>query len=234
MEYRAIILVAGISSRIFELTKGLPKGLMEIQGEPLVGRIIRLLRQAGVNDITLVTGYREELYHTRFPDCSFVTNPEYRSTNTSVSLEMALRGNETDTVFVMNGDVYFEEGIVEAMISSGKGTMAAVCRHDLTDEEIKVFVKDGLVTHIGKHLNEDMAFAEAFGIYMLSPRFAVYMKRELFLLNNPKVFYEAAMDRLLNGGHHMYIHDVGDAIVQELDYPADYTTLMNTIGTRSE
>ena len=61
MGCRAIILAAGISSRIFELTRGLPKGLMEIGGEPVVGRIIRQLREAGVDDITLVVGYREDL-----------------------------------------------------------------------------------------------------------------------------------------------------------------------------
>ncbi|HPV05300.1 MAG TPA: phosphocholine cytidylyltransferase family protein [Myxococcota bacterium] len=234
MGCRAIILCAGISSRIFELTKGLPKGLMEVQGEPVVGRIIRLLNGAGVTDITLVVGYREELFRERFPGCNFVTNPEYRATNTCVSLELALRTGETDSVFVINGDVYFEEGILQQMLSSGNGTVAAVSRHPLTDEEIKVFNQDGMVTKIGKHLNEDLAYGEAFGIYLMSPRFAVYMKRELNLLNNPKVFYEAAMDRLLSGGHEMHILDVGNAIVQELDFPADYAALMTTIADRKE
>jgi len=234
MGCRAIILCAGISSRIFELTKGLPKGLMEVQGEPVVGRIIRLLNGAGVTDITLVVGYREELFRERFPGCNFVTNPEYRATNTCVSLELALKAGETDSVFVINGDVYFEEGILQQMISSGNGTVAAVSRHPLCDEEIKVFNQGGLVTKIGKHLNEDIAYGEAFGIYLMSPRFAVYMKRELNLLNNPKVFYEAAMDRLLSGGHEMHVLDVGNAIVQELDFPADYATLMTTIADRRE
>jgi choline kinase len=232
MGHRAIILAAGISSRIFELTKGLPKGLMEINGEPVVGRIIRLLREAGVNDITLVVGYREDMFRERFPECTFVTNPEYRSTNTCVSLELALKANETDSVFVMNGDVYFEDGILPKIIASGWDTVAAVSRHKLCDEEIKVFNKDGMVTTIGKHLNEDLAFGEAFGIYMMSPRFSIYMKRALNLLNNPKVFYEAAMDQLLAGGHPMHILDVGDAVVQELDFPTDYEALMKTISTK--
>ncbi len=234
MGCRAVILAAGISSRIFELTRGLPKGLMEIGGEPVVGRIIRLLNEAGVTDITIVVGYREELFRERFPGCNFVTNPEYRATNTCVSLEMALKPAETDSVFVINGDVYFEQGILQQMLASGHGTVAAVSRHALCDEEIKVFNKGGLVTRIGKYLNEDLAFGEAFGIYLMSPRFAVYMKRELNLLNNPKVFYEAAMDHLLAGGHEMHVLDVGDAVVQELDFPADYATLMNTISSRGE
>ncbi len=232
MGCRAIILAAGISSRIFELTRGLPKGLMEIGGEPVVGRIIRQLREAGVDDITLVVGYREDLFKARFPECSFVTNAEYRATNTCVSLELALRPNETDSVFVINGGVYFEEGILGRMLSCGHDTVAAVSRHPLCDEEIKVINRDGFVTAIGKYLNDEIAFGEAFGIYLMSPKFSVYMKRELNLLNNPKVFYEAAMDHLLSGGHTMYILDVGDAIVQELDFPSDYENLMNTISER--
>lgn len=234
MATRAIILAAGISSRIFELTKGLPKGLMEIGGEPVVGRQIRLLREAGVDDITLVVGYREELFRERFTQCSFVTNPEYRSTNTCVSLELALKPAETSGVFVINGDVWFEDDILKKMLSCGHQTVAAVSRHPLCDEEIKVHVRDGAVTTIGKHLNDEIAYGEAFGIYLMSPKFAVYMKRALNLLNNPKVFYEAAMDHLLAGGHVMNILDVGDAVVQELDFPADYDTLMKTIAAKSE
>lgn len=234
MGNRAIILAAGISSRIFELTKGLPKGLMEIGGEPVVGRIIRLLREAGVDDITLVVGYREELFRERFPECTFVTNPEYRSTNTCVSLELALKAAETSNVFVINGDVWFEDTILKQMLSCGHQTVAAVSRHPLCDEEIKVNVRDGLVTTIGKHLNDEIAYGEAFGIYLMSPKFSVYMKRALNLLNNPKVFYEAAMDHLLAGGHVMNILDVGDAVVQELDFPSDYENLMKTISAKPE
>lgn len=234
MGCRAIILAAGISSRIFELTKGLPKGLMEIGGEPVVGRIIRLLGEAGVTDITLVVGYREELFKERFPECHFVTNPEFRSTNTCVSLELALKAAETDSVFVINGDVWFEDDILKNMLSCGYPTVAAVSRHPLCDEEIKVHVRDGQVTTIGKHLNDEIAYGEAFGIYLMSPKFSVYMKRALNLLNNPKVFYEAAMDHLLAGGHEMRVLDVGDAVVQELDFPADYENLMRTISARPE
>ena len=234
MGCRAIILCAGISSRIFELTKGLPKGLMEIHGEPVVGRIIRLLNQAGVSDITLVVGYREELFRERFPQCEFVTNPEYRATNTCVSLELALRAAEHDSVFGINGDVYFEEGILQQMLASGHQTVAAVSRHPLCDEEIKVIVRDGLVKNIGKHVNEDLAYGEAFGIYLMSPRFSVYMKRDLNLLNNPKVFYEAAMDHLLSGGHARHILDVGDAVVQKLDYHANDDDRRKDISGRVE
>jgi choline kinase len=234
MSTRAIILAAGISSRIFELTKGLPKGLMEINGESIVGRIVRLLKAAKVDDITLVVGYREELFREKFPECNFVTNPDYRSTNTCVSLEMALKSKETDCVFIINGDVYFEEDILPQMLACGHKTVAAVSLHPLTDEEIKVLVTDGKITTIGKHLNEEIAYGEAFGIYLISPKFAVYLKRELKLLNNPLLFYEAGMDRLLAGGHVMNVLNVGDSVVQELDFPADYEALVKIIAAKSE
>src|SRR5438067_1200865 len=54
---RAVILAAGQGIRLRSTVDDRPKGLIEIGGEPLVGRSIRLLRDAGVDEVTIVGGH---------------------------------------------------------------------------------------------------------------------------------------------------------------------------------
>ncbi|WP_288155380.1 NTP transferase domain-containing protein [uncultured Sharpea sp.] len=54
----AIIMAAGTSSRFAPLSYEKPKGLVEVKGEVLVERQIRQLREAGIEDIVLITGYK--------------------------------------------------------------------------------------------------------------------------------------------------------------------------------
>lgn len=58
----AIILAAGFGMRMVPINREIPKGLLEIHGEPLIERQIRQLQEAGINDITIVVGFMKESY----------------------------------------------------------------------------------------------------------------------------------------------------------------------------
>lgn len=84
----AIILAAGFGSRFVPLTFDIPKGLVEVLGERMVERQIRQLHEAGVTDITIVTGYLKEAfeYLVEKYNVKLVYNPEYSSNNSLSSL----------------------------------------------------------------------------------------------------------------------------------------------------
>lgn len=56
----AIIMAAGTSSRFVPLSSEKPKALLEVKGEILIERQIRQLKEAGINDISIVIGYKAE------------------------------------------------------------------------------------------------------------------------------------------------------------------------------
>ena len=57
----AILLVAGVGSRLRPLTDDRPKALVEVApGETILGRAVRLLVASGVTEIIAVTGYRDD------------------------------------------------------------------------------------------------------------------------------------------------------------------------------
>ena len=59
----AIIMAAGTSSRFVPLSYELPKALITVKGEVLIERQIRQLKEAGINEIVVVTGYKKELFY---------------------------------------------------------------------------------------------------------------------------------------------------------------------------
>ena len=58
---QAVILAAGYGMRMVPVSTT-PKALLEVRGERLIERLIRQLQAVGVSDITVVVGYRKELF----------------------------------------------------------------------------------------------------------------------------------------------------------------------------
>ena len=105
----AIIMAAGTASRFVPLSEETPKGLLEVRGEILIERQIRQLREAGVEDITIVLGYKAELFqylHDKY-GVQLVYNDDYLVyNNTSSMIRVVDRLGDT---FICCSDHYFTE-----------------------------------------------------------------------------------------------------------------------------
>ena len=62
----AVILAAGASTRFIPLSLEQPKGLFEVKGEKLIERQIQQLQEAGIRNITVVIGYKKEMFYNNF------------------------------------------------------------------------------------------------------------------------------------------------------------------------
>ena len=84
----AVILAAGNSTRFAPLSYEMPKGLIEVRGEVLIERQIRQLKTAGIEDISIVTGYMHENYEylAHKYDVRTILNPEYKQKNNISSI----------------------------------------------------------------------------------------------------------------------------------------------------
>lgn len=87
---KAIVLAAGRGTRMGALTEELPKPMLPIEGRPMLEHIVLRLREAGVDRILIVVGYRRELieahFATGFPEVSFVTQEVVEGTASAVRL----------------------------------------------------------------------------------------------------------------------------------------------------
>lgn len=128
----AVILAAGTSSRFVPLSEEIPKGLLEVRGEVLIERQIRQLREAGVEDITVVTGYMADKFDylkVKF-GVTVVRNSDYARYNNTSSLIRVL--DRLDNTYICSSDNYFPENVF--LGESGQSYYSAVYVAGETDE----------------------------------------------------------------------------------------------------
>ena len=87
---RAIILAAGFGMRMVPINTEMPKGLLEVNGEPLIERIIKQLHEVGIKEIYVVVGFMKEKYEYLIDDygVELVVNTEYAVKNNLHSLKL--------------------------------------------------------------------------------------------------------------------------------------------------
>lgn len=109
----AIIMAAGTSSRFVPLCWERPKGLLEVKGEILIERQIKQLKAAGVDDITIVTGYMADKFEylkDKF-GVSLVYNQDYARYNNTSTLMCVL--DKLGDTWICSSDNYFTENVFD-------------------------------------------------------------------------------------------------------------------------
>lgn len=125
----AIIMAAGVSSRFAPLSYEKPKALITVNGEVLIERQIRQLREVGINEIVVVVGYKKEQFYylkEKF-GVIIVENPEYNTRNNNASIYVAQK--HIHNSYICSADNYFtqnqftkmvEESFYSVVYSNGK------------------------------------------------------------------------------------------------------------------
>ena len=104
-------MAAGMSSRFVPLSSEKPKGLLKVKGEILIERQIRQLLEAGIRDITVVTGYMADkfAYLADKFGVSLVHNPDYERYNNTSSVIRVL--DRLGNTFLCSSDNYFPRNV---------------------------------------------------------------------------------------------------------------------------
>lgn len=104
-------MAAGTSSRFVPLSVERPKGLVEVKGEILIERQIRQLKEAGITDITLVVGYKAEMFaylRDKYA-VDIVYNEDFARYNNTSSLIRVIE--KLGNTFICSSDNYFPENV---------------------------------------------------------------------------------------------------------------------------
>ena len=87
---RAVILAAGFGMRMVPINTEMPKGLLEVNGEPLIERIIKQLHEVGIKKIYVVVGFMKEKYEYLMDayGVELVVNADYAAKNNLHSVKL--------------------------------------------------------------------------------------------------------------------------------------------------
>ncbi|MCI6693194.1 MULTISPECIES: sugar phosphate nucleotidyltransferase [unclassified Clostridium] len=110
---RAILLAAGIGSRLRPLTLETPKPLIQVKGEPIIERQIKALNDVGITDILIVTGYLNKKfeYLKEKYGVKILNNDKYDKYNNIYT--MYLVRDYLKNSYVIEGDIYINKNFLK-------------------------------------------------------------------------------------------------------------------------
>ena len=142
----AIILAAGKSKRFKPISDYCPKGLSIVKGEVLVERQIKQLQAVGINDITLVVGYKKEMffYLADKYDVKIVVNDYYDTQDNVSSLRLVL--DQLDNTYICSVDNYYPENLFNTY--EYRGFYSTIYVENNSDEWVVTTDESGIINDI--------------------------------------------------------------------------------------
>jgi choline kinase len=214
---QAVILAAGVGSR---LGRPFPKALSVLpDGEAILGRQIRLLREAGIASVTVVVGFKMALIMEAFPDACYSYNPFFYVTNTAKSLLSALRRMDDDVIW-MNGDVIFEPGVLRKILAAPQEHLVCVDRKRCAEEEVKYSLNaQGHIAALSKTVKSGEG--EALGINLVRrPDLPLFV--ECLDACDDMDYFERALEMMIEKGAVVLPLDISEFRCVEVDFATDW------------
>lgn len=243
---KAVILAAGVGSRIRPLTDNCPKSLLMINGKTILEMMISHIQKCGISEVVFVLGYLQDqikdYVKTQFPDlvAHYITNKKYKETNTGYSLLLTKDLVQDSTFIKFDADVVFDIAILKNLINSEHDNCLCIDKNiHLDAEEIKVIIREeNRVVKASKTVNPEDAIGESIGIEKISPEaaHALFFELEIMMKDEQhhQEYYEAAYERIIEKDVPFHALDISGLKWTEIDTKEDFLSaeslLINSTG----
>lgn len=231
---KAVILAAGMASRLRPLTNNTPKCLLNIGSRPLLQRSMDNIMAAGIREFVIVTGYLHDMIENFVKDTygdavsvEYIYNKVYDTTNNIYSLWLARKAVDGEAFLLLDSDLLYDPLIVKKVLAEHADNVLTLIKHPLSEEEMKVVTTDeGDITEISKTCPPDKAAGESLGIEKFGAAYSRALYEELEAMMDKEHledrFYELAFERLIPKGHTFKVLDVTGLFSCELDTVEDF------------
>lgn len=229
MANNIVILAAGVGSR---LGRPHPKSLTPLNdGETILHRALRhLTSRFSRHSIHLVVGFKKEMIMEAVPDVGFMYNQDYGDTNTSKSLLKALNIAGPGGVLWLNGDVVFNETVLDDLLPHVAMDRSFVCVNtaSVDEEEVKYTLDaDGYIQELSKTIS-DGALGEAVGINFVSAGDRALLAKRLEECEDQD-YFERGLELAINkDGLKIEPLDISHHPVIEVDFAEDLARANDT------
>ncbi len=235
---RAILLAAGVGSRIASDIAEMPKSLVDVGGEPLIVRTVKMLR-ANHMEVTVVTGYKHRLIEEALApyEVDIAYNPFYKVTNSMGSLWFVRDRLRGDEIMIANADVFYEQSLLDAaFVAPDKAFLLRdTTRVDVGDY---FFLTDnGRLLKYGKELTREQRDSEYVGFAFLRKdwvtRFRVRLG-ELVEAGEYNLWWENVLYSVVAAGAYaVQTLDVAGEFWAEVDTLDDYHRILAYIDAKN-
>jgi choline kinase len=234
---RAIILAAGRGLRLQQADeRQFPKCLLQFGGMSLLERHLRMLKNAGVEDIVLALGFRHDRVEAELdrlgwqPRPEIVVNPRFDLGSVLTVHTVAAALTRGGDVLLMDADVLYDERIAGALVAGPGPVNRVLIDRDFEagDEPVKLCLSAGVPVELRKQLAADLQYdtiGESVGFFRfdetaarrLAALVAGYVERDCAQMPHE----EAVRDLLRERSQIFEVADVTGAPWIEIDFPVD-------------
>lgn len=196
----AVILAAGLGSRMGARTLERPKGFIEVGGKSLIEHSLGKLISAGVNRVLIVTGHCSEHYErlaASYPQVKCLHNPNFSSTGSMESLSL-LENELKDSFFLLESDLFYEKYALDVLNKCKEENVVVTSGFTSSGDEVYVELsRTSTLLNLSKNRSElNAAHAEFVGINKISKTafdmMCSYYKQQL----SQRLDYEIVMAKI--------------------------------------
>jgi len=233
----AVILAAGMGTRLREVVNGKPKGLLEINGNEIMKQSLDRILKNGIEKIVMVTGYESHVYQEalrdQYPMIEYVQNPDYARTGSMHSLYLAKEKISGDFL-LFESDLLYENRCITVLLGLEQEDAILLSGQTDSGDEVYIYGQNGLIEFITKDVREDLnKQGELVGISKISlslyDQMCKYYHEEIPF---PSDFhYENCLSGLAAAIDVKY-HLVEDIVWTEIDDPSHYERALKLILPR--
>ena len=168
-----IILAAGKGSRLYPLTKNIPKCLVKYKGKSILDHQLEICKKIKLNKIYLISGYKSDQIKKK--NIKKIKNTKYKTTNMLFSLFRAKKlFDGKEDIIISYGDIIFKKKILQKLINSNENLSTVVdtkwysywkkrMQNPLEDAESLKLTRNNYITDIGRKVK---SFNEIKGQYI--------------------------------------------------------------------
>ena len=170
---KALILAAGLGSRLAPITDNCPKSLVPVNGKPILAKQIDNLHENNIFDITIVAGYKANILESYTSHCygnkiKIIDNDDYAMTNNMYSAYLAREEFCGEEFLMMNADVFYDSSIIKTLLEIPAPNAIATDIGRYLEESMKVVQYKGRLTDISKKILKEDALGVSIDVYKFS------------------------------------------------------------------
>lgn len=226
---QAVILAAGLGSRLGELTKNMPKGFLQIDGVAIVENSIKKLISVGVEEIIIGTGYKAEFYENlanKYNCIKTVYNKDYEKTSSMVTLNVCKQFINNDFLLLESDLIYDKIGLF-VLINDERSNVILSSGKTYSGDEVYLSVNNNfeLVSVSKDKTKIQNPFAELVGISKITKNTLNEMCNFYEKFADIKIDYENVLEQISR-------QNLADIFVKKIEYYAwseiDNETMLQT------
>jgi len=234
---KAFIFNSGVGTRLGELTKNTPKGLVRMEtGETILGRQIRILRDCGIKDFVITTGP----FHEKINDfvekidnitATLINSDNYLNTNSIYSMYIA-SDLFNDDFLILHGDLVFDHEIVERVLKDDNPNLVLINKSiPRPEKDFKGRIENGFLREISVDIFDDNCFAlqPFYKLNLSTIKLWLDQVQNFIAAGDVKVYAENALNKIL----HLDLvktFDYANNYMDEIDNLVDFKRVSDLIS----